>query len=1084
MTHNNFKRARLAAAIALISSTTALTGCKLAEGDSSTSTTITQAADRIVVKQQQVQKAQIVGIVQDTNGNPVANATVSIGIKTVKTNSNGAYYLEDIPVSGLNDILGGNNTATPLEISVVAPSGDKTYLNATVSVVPSAATIIQAQGGVTDKNTEDSLIALVQQDGLAISAGVTVVPEIKSTVIGVLLDNETGQPVPGATIGLDVLGVNGIAQQQIQNAAGANTSYGVATYQAATNDDGEFEFTNLPVDTEFAINIDNYTGVNTINNGNRGGPLLLGGDFDTTPEATVQNIGDISAKKITSVDDINPFVLSVSEVRVNGLTGLLKNGIDGTQGLTINFSEPVVTDNLLDAIYIKNNTAPDEAINISSATLSPDGKTLTVATVNPIAKGVDFSIYLNQVDFNDGADNNLDAGPPTFNDKTIARYDYASNIAGLSTVELQLKTYSKPVLETGAAVDLAQLQQDGGLGDFSDLQTLNATFVDIDSGSLRGNDTGIEQLNSKAAEARLQGLAAATYADAGLAGPVPTVDTTTARVQFTLDATTPSRNYVLELKNSNGINKDLDIDAASAEVTVDPFTNGTNQVEIKIDDGFSGQIDLIVKDATADLEHGDELIIASVNDFGVVVAQTSITLQDEIAPTTVVQSNYGLGHSTSAVVTPNYGDGGELAANGTASFGTPLFNVTAALLTPQASTGAPLSQGDTWSALTDNVERDSNNIKRVSDVGLPGRALYDATAWNTWVADTTARTRNVGIAFSEGINLTATPSYNGAANLLSNWSAQNGVVQNSQAGLVSVDLANVEVSDIVELANNNHNTVIDFTGAVADLHGNAAAAGNNAKVVVRDSLPPLPTSAVYTGDTIVITFNEDLGELDSDSVVTLETLQITGLDDADNASVSGNTLTVNSVAWGTQFLNKNALFSRGTYDHDGNALTPDANHGAVTVSIPDMQGNTWLNAKPAGIDVPAMVIRDEVGAFTLNTLSSSGLTSGSTAINLTLAFGHRIDLQSFGAAAGATTLSSAQTAALFNLTSGASIDTSNSATQATLDASGKVLTVSLQLTSALASGDTLDGATVVVPSVWDGAAANITTLLPTTVTIP
>src|SRR5690554_7360528 len=74
MTQYSFKKARLATAVALISSTALLTGC-LVDGDKSNSTSNTthQDADRIVISQQQAQKAQVVGIVQDTNGNPVAN---------------------------------------------------------------------------------------------------------------------------------------------------------------------------------------------------------------------------------------------------------------------------------------------------------------------------------------------------------------------------------------------------------------------------------------------------------------------------------------------------------------------------------------------------------------------------------------------------------------------------------------------------------------------------------------------------------------------------------------------------------------------------------------------------------------------------------------------------------------------------------------------------------------------------------------------------------------------------------------------------------------------------------------------------
>lgn len=1083
MTQYTFKKARLATAVALISSTALLTGC-LVDGDKSNSTSNTthQDADRIVISQQQAQKAQVVGIVQDTNGNPVANASVSIGFKTVKTNNDGVYYLADIPVTGLEDLT-GPNTATPLEIAIVPTQGDKNYLSATVSVTPSANIIIQTKGGdgATTGNDKDSLIAYVQQDGLAVSAGVTVIPELKSTVKGVLLNEENGRPVAGAVIGLDVLGVNGVAQQQTQD-AGAGTSYGVGTYQAATNDAGEFEFALLPVDTEFQINIDNWTNITPKNNGNMGS-LALAGQFSTTPEATEQNIGDIKAKFIATLDDVDPFVLSVSEVRVNGATGLLKDQVNGTEGLTINFSEPVVIEHIADAIYIKNTTTPTDAIRVDTAELSADGKTLVIKTVNPIAEGVEFSIHLNTVDVQDKAGNTLTVNPPTFNDKTIARYDYAvtSAVSTFSTLELKLKTYSRAILETGAVVGLTQVMEDNRTSNFQILQGLNSTFIDLDSGSLRSADTDIEQLNSPVAAARLNALALETL---GLAAPTA-VDTTTARVRFTLDASTPARNYVLQLKNSDGALKDVTVDEQSAAITFIGLTNGTDTVEFKVDDKFNGDLDLILKAATGNIEHGDRVVIASVNDLGIDVATTSLVLEDKVAPTTVIQTNYGLGDKTNAVTQPNYGDGGELAENGLASLGTPLFNVTARLLTPQVD-DAPLPVADTWKALTDLVDKNANTgNKQVSDAGLAGYALYDATAWTAWNGIADARTRNVGIAFSESIALTGTPAYDGSASLLSNWTAQNNVVRNDANGPVLADLANVKVSDVIAFANDNHNTIIDFTNVVADLQSNTAVAANNAKVVVRDRLAPLPTSAVYSGDNIVVTFNEALGELTATSEVELEGLTIGSLDTDATLSTDKKTLTIKSSAWGVQFADKDALFARGIYDHDNDNLTPDTAHGALIVDeIADTRGNTWANSNP-GVAAPAIVIRDNVGAFEV--AGTGTLTAGQQSIAFNLTFSHRIDLTDLGAAAGDTSLSAIATEDLFTFTSGlgTAIDTgAGTTTKATLAANGRVLNVILRFDNPISSGDTLQSnPAVVVSSAWD-AASTITTLLSGTITAP
>ncbi|MBQ0730083.1 MAG: hypothetical protein KBT75_05255, partial [Oleispira antarctica] len=81
MEHKLFHKAKLATAIALVSTTTLLTGC-LVDGDksntNSSATTVQEDASRISVTDQATPLAQILGLVQDTNGNPVVGARVSI----------------------------------------------------------------------------------------------------------------------------------------------------------------------------------------------------------------------------------------------------------------------------------------------------------------------------------------------------------------------------------------------------------------------------------------------------------------------------------------------------------------------------------------------------------------------------------------------------------------------------------------------------------------------------------------------------------------------------------------------------------------------------------------------------------------------------------------------------------------------------------------------------------------------------------------------------------------------------------------------------------------------------------------------
>ena len=109
-----FKKNQLASAITIASGTLLLAGC--IDGDSSTTTnsSVTEYAARHEIVQQKTQSSDIFGVVQDTNGNPIAGATVSIGGIVTKTDSAGAYKLSSVPVTGLATTTSSNNGQTQI----------------------------------------------------------------------------------------------------------------------------------------------------------------------------------------------------------------------------------------------------------------------------------------------------------------------------------------------------------------------------------------------------------------------------------------------------------------------------------------------------------------------------------------------------------------------------------------------------------------------------------------------------------------------------------------------------------------------------------------------------------------------------------------------------------------------------------------------------------------------------------------------------------------------------------------------------------------------------------------------------------
>ena len=130
MENTFYKKAKLATAIALVSSTTLLTGC-LVDGNkaNSVTTSTTTAAIGSNGVATTAPKGSVQGIVQDTNGNPIAGATVHIGNRTTTTSSGGTYQLDNVAVSGIeiandDDYFGGS-----IRIVILPPAG---YLGAVV----------------------------------------------------------------------------------------------------------------------------------------------------------------------------------------------------------------------------------------------------------------------------------------------------------------------------------------------------------------------------------------------------------------------------------------------------------------------------------------------------------------------------------------------------------------------------------------------------------------------------------------------------------------------------------------------------------------------------------------------------------------------------------------------------------------------------------------------------------------------------------------------------------------------------------------------------------------------------------------
>lgn len=1126
----HFKKRQLVSAIAVVTSAIALTGC--IDGDSSksntTSTNIVEDSARHEVVQQKAQTSSVYGVVQDTNGNPIAGATVSIGSIVATTNATGGYELAGVPVTGLAQTTTSENgdisiqpgaAGDALQISVKTPTG---FLDATLTVIPKAGQNLVASshfngsGGNDTLASNDGLLVVVLGEGLAVGAGITVVPATNATVTGVLRNQNTGEIIADTVVALELVAVAGNDQQQEHD--DKNVGYSAQPYMATTDAEGRFTMTSVPEDTDFDIVVEGWSNVDI--DGSTNGVIGDANDgmFSTTPEVAVQNIGDITVEAIHSVDYEKPFVVSVDGVVSNVARAVLNDDLDGTQGIVIHFSEAITTEVDANSVYIVTDVAAGYPlqVDIETPVLSADGMSLTVTTVNPLAEGTKFNIMLLIADFEDVAMNSLaEGGNVDYLGKTLPEFDdIDANTLNGNFLELALQVHKDPVVSSGAVafVDVSGAATTGpinndprGDDEFELLAAINSNFIDNDNASA-GDD--LSQLNNSetTTATRLQQLGDSIITGAGIGDAPASVTTDRARVHFTLS---DAREYNLSLKDEDGISKDLAGDVGFAAGTETGLTiagaGQPNAIQIEVDDAYAGQTVEILID---NVDVNDVLTVTSISSLGTLLAEASMTLTDQVSPTTVLQRSYGLTAGGMPQINQDYGNGGELSQIANTTFGTPYLYVTPALLTPQAGANSlALQRSETWDTLEDAFETDVTNtsngqLEMDIDANIPGGvAVYNETTMAAW----TPGSRNVGVAFSEDVALVGgvtipTTSFTAS---LTGFTAQNDVLVNDQGGnavIEDADLVNVAVDNVITLANSDDGKVLDFTGAVQDETANVAATSDNARVIFKDAMPPIPMSAEYRGDSIVVTYNEAVSLEDTDvfslyGTGSTDTVSV----DADMAEanqdttiVTLNLLTVDyaggiSVAnRQVQSLNKLAIFDRGEFDNDDDAATPPVlaskpvGENVVSVlyapSVKDAANGVSWNSHAAGVDKLAIVIEDKTGNFELaSAISPAALPATDTSFAVTYSFTHRIDLGDLCAVpAGTLTLTAAEVAACFQVST-ATIDPldtpadAGTPSGATLSADGKTLVVTANVTAAVSATDTFGPANNLV-SAWDSSA--------------
>lgn len=1046
-----FYKTKVALAVVL---SLGLAACGDSEGDAgstSTSSSTVDASQPTVGNQNQL-TGTVSGKVQDTNGRAVADAVVGFMGMSTTTDASGNYVFTDVPVTNLNgnndDGTGneGDEIASALTVTITGPAG---YIGAVVNVTPQAVVnntgTNQADGGSADVSASTFV------DGFIAEAGIAVIAEESAMVTGYLrIGNAT--PAEGEVVYLDFTGYNGTvltnntASGSAGGTAGSSVTLTPGEYTAITAADGSFTFENVPADSTFVLGVTGKT-ISTSDTDGSGTVATDGGIAVGTPLEQDENfLGTFEVVDNDFAVEVdatyNPWVASVDGV-LNPTVGIVDGGKtygdlnDGiNKEVTINFSEALNVDTFDTSKVVVAETGA-QYIATDSVTLSDDGTSLTVVFTEELDPGTKFTVFIAQASSidEDGDALNItrnvtntptNTAPITTGSATTIVYDALNSITNKAKyIEVNLCTYIDGTagVEGASAVQVfdESTSTDGGsVG----LQAYSDAFRDAENSEDNGNaDTDdIAQLNGQAdTEVKLKDLGDAVLSVIGGGESLDEVDS-----DFPWIEVTPGN------ASSYSINTAVK-DADDSVVASGTSFAGTSTSR---DHGVDGADD------------GDTVKVTFMDDFGVAASSATVTLIDALPPTTVLQENYnlysvgGYDQILSTAGEANYGDGGEVSNDGTsATAGNPLIWIQPRHLQQKGSNNSAPSRSatNTYGSLTDlsgRVDAGETATDLDSSTSILNRPTYDKAGFAAWGAVS----NEIGVDFSENIALTtAAPTLSGISTGLSGYLANNNVADNVDGDSLTnaADLVQVTIADVMSLANTDNTGFIDFVGAVSDTSDaeNVATADSNAKVIFRDAMPPMLTSAEWDGTSIEMVFNEAVS-IDTTTTITLvhpvtaATQSVTlnpAVASTSNTgftiSADGTTVTVNTVG----VAGLSAIFAGDVtandptvdeyfYDDGGNSTADDQHAILRWDNIEDASGNNWNTFTVNGADIdgsqaaagttfanryqveaPQFLAVNGLGAFTVSPQNIIGLNANGDLDDdgnfvLTLDFSHPIDV--------------------------------------------------------------------------------------------
>ena len=673
----------------------------------------------------------------------------------------------------------------------------------------------------------------------------------------------------------------------------------------------------------------------------------LGESFSSEIQTLISIKSNKIRKLINTFDDLDPSKIDINSLYINISDGnqSVENAILLSAKVTINTG-----DNLLEIIA----KADANMSAIYQNFLAMNTGSLYSMT-KPVAKaGADITIM-------EGLDINLSAMGSFDADGYIYSYSWKEGEQNLSTnisfvkdnfsvgehnitltvtddqnetdSDLVMITILKDLNRTAiqAVEEFVQMVTDeSDVDDAPLLQNSNIVFNDVlDSGISDNNISNMNSDNNLTRE-RLSVLGTS------IMGTPVTMNLDVARISFipSIDAS----YYILSLERNNTsiiLPENLLLYGASDTGIISNDPNSSNNLIFTPDDIDSQTpVEIVILES----KPLDIFTITPVDKLEYIGISNTITLRDNVPPTTVLQSYYRVDSNTSNT--------------------TPILYVASKLLDNLDANGTEV---------TDIIPSDNSLLKELYALNTSyddnGTTTQFTTMYDTVAFPAMSKTRTVDVTFSEEINLIVTPTVTNGTSMLSGWTTDTN----------STDIVKFTVDDVINLANNDHGAVIDFTG-ISDLAGNVASVEANAKVVILDAMPPFVTKASFTPETVDITFNEAV-MLTADANITIDgnlTATYTTASSANyTLSTDSKTLTV-AVSEFTNPADASESLQRSRFNLGRYIETAydsyERYHSRMTWSIKDTQGNSW--ATDNNITAPAFAIVDLIGDFQVTTDNS------------------------------------------------------------------------------------------------------------------